>query len=154
MNTNKQRAFLFLAFLCLVPTAVFAAVKMPPIEHKPFATHHVVLQISDANLVTQELILNVASNLITYYGTDKLDLEIVAYGPGLQLLLADNANASRIHTLAKSYDIKFDACENTLDALTRKLGHKPALNPDAQLVPAGAARIIQLVRHGYVLMRP
>ncbi len=154
MNVHKKLGFLLLALMYLIPAATFAAVKMPPIQQKPFSTTHIVLQISDASPVTQNLILNVAGNLMTYYGPDKLDLEIVAYGPGLKLLLANNVNASRIHNLAKSYDVKFDACENTLNAFTKKLGHAPKLNSESQLVPAGAARIVDLVQHGYVLIRP
>lgn len=131
---------------------VFAA--EPPIEQKPFATHHIVLQISDGSAAKQALVLNVAGNLMRYYGADKLDLEVVAFGPGLRMLLNDNVNRTRIRALAKNYDVKFDACHNTLNTFTRKLGYTPKLVPEATVVPAGAARIVQLVSHGYVLMRP
>lgn len=154
MKTTKRHAFMFLVLACLMPMAAVAAVPMPPVVQKPSATHHVVLQISDANPATQNLILNVASNLVSYYGADKIDLEVVAFGPGLQLLMADNANASRIVGLAKEQGVKFDACENTLNAMTRALGHKPALNPDAQIVPSGAARLVDLAEHHFVVLRP
>lgn len=154
MSVHKKLGLLLLALMYLIPAAAFAAVKMPPIQQKPFSTTHIVLQISDASPVTQNLILNVAGNLMTYYGPDKLDLEIVALGPGLKLLLANNVNAPRIHNLAKSYDVKFDACENTLHAFTKKLGHVPKLNSESVLVPAGATRIVDLVQHGYILIRP
>ncbi|WP_455385133.1 DsrE family protein [Acidihalobacter prosperus] len=139
--------------LCFLSVGwVYAA--EPPIEQKPFATHHIVLQISDASAQKQALVLNVAGNLMKHYGADKLDLEIVAFGPGLRMLLDDNVNKTRIRALAKNYDVKFDACGNTLAKFTQKLGYKPALVPEATVVPAGAARIVQLVTHGYVLLRP
>ncbi len=126
----------------------------PPIVQKPFATHHIVLQISDGSALKQGLVLNVAGNLMNHYGADKLDLEVVAFGPGLRLLLDNNVNKARIRALAKNYDVKFDACGNTLSNFTRKLGYTPKLVPEAKVVPAGAARIVQLVTHGYVLLRP
>ena len=56
-------------------------------ESKPFAEHKVVLQISDADPTKQTLVLNVASNLMKAYGgPDKVDVEIVAFGPGLRLM--------------------------------------------------------------------
>jgi intracellular sulfur oxidation DsrE/DsrF family protein len=122
-------------------------------EEKPFAEKHVVLQISDPNPFKQTLVLNVASNLIKHYGQDQVDIEIVAFGPGLRLLLADNANKSRIEGLA-GQGVRFAACSNTIRAFTRKLGHEPALNPHAVRVAAGVVRIIDLVSQGYVLVKP
>lgn len=154
MKINKRFMCLVALVWCLAPAFAFAADKMPPIKQKPFASHHIVLQISDGGAKKQTLVLNVAGNLVKYYGPDNVDLEIVAFGPGLRLLLANNANAGRIASLVNSGDVKFDACANTLHAFTKKLGHTPKLNPNATVVPAGAARIVQLVSKGYVLIRP
>ncbi|MEJ2060886.1 MAG: DsrE family protein [Gammaproteobacteria bacterium] len=158
----RRSIYPFLAALCLcvfavgVPLRSFAAstVQMPPIENKPFAKHHIVLQLSDRDPFKQTLVLNVAKNLANYYGPDNVDIEIVAFGPGLKLLLADNVNKGRIANLVASDDIRFSACNNTLHAFTKKLGYKPKLNPHAVVVPAGAARIIDLEQHGYTLIKP
>lgn len=152
--------FVSRALLALVSLGLFAAgpasaeMAMPPIDQKPFATHHIVLQISDPNPMKQTLVLNVAANLAKYYGPDKVDLEIVAFGPGLRLLLNDNVNRKRVEAMAKNYGIKFDACHNTLMNFSKQLGYTPKLNPEAVLVPAGAARIVDLVQHGYILIKP
>jgi len=130
-----------------LPTFVLGA------ESKPFAEHKVVLQISDDEPGKQTLVLNVANNLLKAYGMDKVDVEIVAFGPGLKLLFADNANAERIDALAGS-GVRFSACMNTLAAMTRELGKEPALNPHATKVNAGVVRIIDLTEHGYTLIRP
>ena len=66
---------------------------------KPFAEQKVVLQISDADPTKQTLVLNVANNLIKHYGPDKVDVEIVAFGPGLRLMFDDNHNKGRISGL-------------------------------------------------------
>jgi intracellular sulfur oxidation DsrE/DsrF family protein len=122
-------------------------------DDKPFAEHHVVLQISDADPDKQTLVLNVANNLLKYYGPDLIALEIVAFGPGLRLLLADNANLERIDGLAAD-GVRFSACENTIKAFTKALGKAPKLNPHAIPVTAGVVRIIDLVGKGYVLIKP
>ena len=122
-------------------------------EDKPFAEKHVVLQISDPNPFKQTLVLNVASNLLKHYGQDQVDIEIVAFGPGLRLLLADNANRTRIEGLS-GQGVRFSACSNTIRAFTRKLGKEPELNPHAVRVSAGVVRIIDLVSQGYFLIKP
>lgn len=123
-------------------------------EAKPFAEKRVVLQISDSDPFKQTLVLNVASNLVKHYGPDKVDVEIVAFGPGLRLLFADNSNSERIDGLVSSADVRFSACGNTLAKVTQTLGHEPALNPNAQNVDAGVVRILELIDQGYVLIKP
>jgi uncharacterized protein len=123
-------------------------------EDKPFAEHLVVLQISDADPSKQALVLNVANNLMKAYGgPDKVDVEIVAFGPGLRLLFADNANGGRIGGLVDN-GVRFSACGNTIEKMTRLLGKKPEINDKATVVPGGVARIIELVGQGYILVKP
>ena len=56
-------------------------------EGKPFAEARIVLQMADGDAESQTRVLNVANNLIKHYGgPDFVDIEIVAYGPGLSLL--------------------------------------------------------------------
>ncbi len=139
------------ALLALLTLAAGAAVADS--ETKPFAEKRIVLQISDPNPFKQTLVLNVANNLIRYYGTDNVDIEIVAFGPGLRLLFADNANLPRIKGLADN-DVRFSACSNTIRAMTKKLGEPPKLNEHAVKVSAGVVRIIDLVDQGYQLIKP
>lgn len=122
-------------------------------ESKPFAEKRIVLQISDSDPFKQTLVLNVANNLIKHYGTDQVDIEIVAFGPGLRLLFKQNANVGRIDGLTSS-GVQFSACENTIANVTRQLGHAPEINPAAQHVSAGVVRIIDLVGQGYQLIKP
>jgi len=120
---------------------------------KPFAQEKVVLQLSDPNPFKQSLVLNVAHNLLKHYGQDSVSVEIVAFGPGLRLLMKNNANKNRIASLAGA-GVRFSACGNTIHAFTKKLGHTPALNPHAVTVAGGVARIIDLEKQGYVLVKP
>ena len=118
-----------------------------------FAEEKIVLQISDPNPFKQTLVLNVASNLIKFYGQDKIEIEIVAFGPGLRLLFEENVNSNRIDSLATT-GVKFAACKNTIAAMTKKLGHAPDLHAKAVPVSAGVVRIIDLENKGYKLIKP
>jgi len=122
-------------------------------EDKPFAEERIVLQISDPDPFKQTLVLNVANNLIKHYGQDKVDVEIVAFGPGLRLLFKDNVNTGRIQGLT-SNGVKFSACKNTIAGMTKKLGHAPELNSNAVPVSAGVVRIIELENQGFKLIKP
>jgi uncharacterized protein len=118
----------------------------------PLAKHHIVLQITESDLQRQTLVLNVASNLLKAYG-DNADIEIVAFGPGITLMFANNEHAKRIESLAQQ-GVRFSACMNALRHATQRLGYEPKLNPVAKKVPAGIVRVIDLVDAGYILVRP
>ena len=122
-------------------------------EDKPFAEELIVLQISDSDPFKQTLVLNVANNLIEAYGPDKVDIEVVAFGPGLRLLFAENANKGRVDNLAAS-GVRFAGCMNTVRGMTKQLGHEPALNPNTVRVSAGVVRILELVKADYTLIKP
>lgn len=118
-----------------------------------FADYKYVLHISDMDPSKQELILNNASNLLEAYPPGAVEVEIVAYGPGLRLMFAENVNAQRIDSLFQS-GVKFSACGNTLKGMTKQLGYEPKLNSDAKVVPGGIVRIGELVKKGYIYIKP
>ena len=117
------------------------------------AEKKVVLQLSDASAEKQTLVLNVANNLMKHYGPDNVKIEIVAFGPGLRLLFKDNVNKDRVQSLSVS-GVEFAACQNTVGAMSKILGHPPKLSQHAKPVPAGIARIMELTDAGYTLVRP
>ena len=149
-NLTKPLHWLLLAGMLMVSAAASAEVA----DAKPFAEKKVVLQISDDDSTKQTLVLNVASNLIKYYGPDKVDVEIVAFGPGLRLLFADNSNSGRIDSLSSGSGVRFSACDNTTKKVTEALGHAPEFNSHAGHVDAGVVRILELVGQGYTLIKP
>lgn len=138
-------AFTALLF-CVAPASVKAA-------DSSLADYHYVLHISDMEPSKQELILNNASNLLEAYPPGAVDIEVVAYGPGLRLMFADNVNAQRLDSLSQS-GVRFSACGNTLKGMTRLLGEEPKLNPVATVVPGGIVRIGELVKKGFIYVKP
>jgi hypothetical protein len=123
-------------------------------EDKPFAEKKIVLQISDDDPSKQTLVLNVANNLLKEYGPDKVAIEIVAFGPGVRLMFADNDNKGRLKSLDTS-GVKLTACSNTISNMTKILGKPPKINPLATTGSPGVVRIAKLVsEEGYILVKP
>jgi intracellular sulfur oxidation DsrE/DsrF family protein len=122
-------------------------------EEKPFATNKFVLQISDMDPSKQTLVLNVAGNILKAYGQDQADVEIVAFGPGLRLLFEDNSNSGRIDGLVSS-GVRFFACENTINNMSKILGEPVQVNTHASSGKGGIVRIKELTDKGYLLVKP
>lgn len=116
-------------------------------------THKVVIQVSTDDVKQQKIALNNAVNLQKLYGIDNIEIEIVAYGPGLGIMTAASSEASRVKSLAMQ-NITFSACENTMAKITKKTGKAPVLTEGVQKVKAGVARIIELQEENYSYIRP
>ena len=148
----KSNAFnsrsLLLALITLL--MVFGAAQSAFAED---AKHKIVIQVSTDDARTQKIALNNAVNVQKMYGIDNIDIEIVAYGPGLGLLTPKSKEAKRVKSLAVQ-NIKFSACENTMAKIEKKTGKKPKLTEGVGTVPAGVARIMELQEQGYAYLRP
>ncbi|NYT28368.1 DsrE family protein [Candidatus Thiodubiliella endoseptemdiera] len=113
-----------------------------------------VIQVSTDDARTQKIALNNAVNLQKHYGgADKVDIEIVAFGPGLGILTTNNKNSSRVERMALN-NIKFSACQNTMRGFKKKKGHFPTLTDGVDKTPAGVVRIGELQQQGYSYIRP
>jgi intracellular sulfur oxidation DsrE/DsrF family protein len=123
------------------------------LQSHPFAKAHVVMQVDQDNPKRWTLALNNVQNMLDYMGTDKIQIVVVGFGPGLKLLLANSPDAKRIESMAAE-GVEFDACHNTMEAMARKLGHMPVLLPQPVIVPAGIIRIVQLEQHGFGYIKP
>ena len=113
----------------------------------------IVIQVSTDDPRTQKIALNNAVNMQKLYGIDNIDIEIVAYGPGLGLLTSKSGQASRVTSLAMQ-DITFSACGNTMKKVAEKSGKMPVLLEGVDQVTAGVARIMELQQQGYAYIRP
>jgi intracellular sulfur oxidation DsrE/DsrF family protein len=115
--------------------------------------HKVVIQVSTDDLRTQKIALNNAVNLQKLYGLDNVEIEIVAFGPGLGLLTDKSKQNKRVESLALQ-NIAFSACSNSIKKVEKKSGSKVVLLEGVQSVTAGVARIIELQEDGYSYIRP
>ncbi|MFO7604068.1 MAG: hypothetical protein R6X06_09675 [Gammaproteobacteria bacterium] len=149
----KLKSFRALTWLTALGLLLAGMTSTAMAADKSMADTKIVLQISDPNPFKQTMVLNVANNIIKHYGQDLVKVEIVAFGPGLRLLFEENANKERIQGLT-GQGVRFSACANTVDGMSKILGHKPVLNSQSVVVDAGVVRIVDLVKQGYILVKP
>lgn len=109
-----------------------------------------VVQVSDANPATWNLALNNIKNVQKDLGKDNVDLELVAYGPGIGMLKAESEVANRIDEAVDS-GVHVMACENTMRA--QKLSQAD-MNAKIGYVKSGVVEILQRQEHGYAYLRP
>ena len=123
-------------------------------------THRVVIQVDQNDPEVMNLALNNAKNVLELYRAknEDVDVEIVAYGPGLHMLRDDTSPVKdRIKQLTEvSFPSKlaFSACDNTKKAMEKREGHPIAIIPQATIVPAGVVRIMELEEQGYSYVKP
>ena len=130
-----------------------ARAQLAPLQDKPFAEHKVVLQLSDGDAKKQALVLSVANNLLKAYDPDKVAIEVVAFGPGIDLLFTDNERRKQVESLI-AQGVRFDICLNTVDTIERETGKRPDFIPAATPVQVGVGQILFLSESGYTLVRP
>lgn len=113
--------------------------------------HHAVIQVSDNDPAKWNLALNVAENLQEAYGKDKVDVEIVAYGPGLNMLKAESKVMGRLNK-AQDKSVTLVACANTM----RKMKvTKDGLHPGSVIAAdGGVVHVFKRQSEGWDTIRP
>jgi intracellular sulfur oxidation DsrE/DsrF family protein len=144
---------LFVALIAMAAAPVTRAQNEPPLQDKPFAEHKIVLQLSDNDAKKQALVISVAYNLLKAYDPDKVAIEVVAFGPGIDLLRNENDNRKLVESLI-AQGVRFDVCLNTVDTVERETGKRPEIIPAATPVQVGVGQILRLTENGYTLVRP
>ena len=110
----------------------------------------VVFQVSDGETTNWNLALNNVRNIQAELGAANVDIEIVAYGPGIGMLKLDSPVANRIAEAAAS-GVKIVACENTMHG--QHLSRSDMLN-GIGYVSAGVVEIMQRQQQGWSYLRP
>jgi intracellular sulfur oxidation DsrE/DsrF family protein len=106
--------------------------------------------VSDGDAAKWNLALNNAKNLQTDLGATSVDIEIVAYGPGIGMLKSDSAVGTRVDEALAS-GVKVVACENTMRG--QKLTKADMLER-VGYVSAGVVEIMQRQQQGWAYIRP
>ncbi|QQO34006.1 hypothetical protein JJC00_36950 [Bradyrhizobium diazoefficiens] len=151
MRLQIFRAMLLAQLVLVAPT--LASAQQVPLQDKPFAEHKIVLQLSDGDARKQALVLSVANNLLKAYAPDKIAVEVVAFGPGIDLLLSGSERREQVESLI-AQGVRFDVCLNTVDTIERETGKRPEFIPAATPVQVGVGQILFLAENGYTLVRP
>lgn len=112
--------------------------------------NRIVVQVSDNDPGKWNLALNNARNIQTDLGAGNVAIEIVAYGPGINMLKMDSPVAGRVDE-ALGAGVKVVACENTMR--NAKLTKADMMN-NVGYVPAGVVEIMQKQQKGWAYLRP
>lgn len=120
--------------------------------------HRVVIHVDEADPARQNLVLNNASNVNKYYldKGEEVEIEIVAYGPGLTMLVPGKSPvADRVEQISQNYDnVSFKACSNTHAKMSKKAGKTVPLMSQANMVPSGVIHLIERQEQGWAYIRP
>jgi len=139
-----SKLFAALALIASAVLPVTQAAESPAVRHK------VVFQVSDNDAAKWNLALNNIRNIQQDLGRENVDIELIAYGPGLNMLKLDSAVAGRVaETLGSGAGVV--ACENTMRS--QKLG-KNELLPNIGFVKAGVTALMTRQQQGWAYIRP
>lgn len=108
----------------------------------------VVIQVSDSDPAKWNLALNNTKNLQQDLGND-VEIEIVAYGPGIGMLKLDSTVANRITELTKS-GVQVSACANTMK--NQQISKEDIL-PTVGIVKAGVVEIVKRQQEGWAYLQ-
>ncbi|EEB85934.1 DsrE family protein [Roseobacter sp. GAI101] len=143
-----MKRFALAAALALTPLAALAE----------GMAHKVAIHVDQNDPQVMNMALNNAQNVASYYESqgDTVTIELVTYGPGLNMLVADKSPvAQRISTMSLEMEnITFSACANTMAGMKKKTGHDVVLMSEAVVVPSGVVRLIELQEDGFAYVRP
>jgi hypothetical protein len=123
-------------------------------------THHLVVHVDQNDPQVMNMALNNVTNVIEYYRNrnEEVNVEVVAYGPGLHMLRADTSpvqdRVKHLKDMTFPGTIQFSACNVSKMGMEKTEGHAIAILPDATIVPSGVIRLMELQEQGWSYVRP
>ena len=108
-----------------------------------------LFQVTDNDPARWNMILNNMINLKEGVGSEGVEVELIAYGPGILMLKADSPVKHRIADAMKS-GVHVNACQNTMTGM--KL--TPAdMQPEIGYVPSGVVEVMKKQQQGWAYIR-
>lgn len=122
--------------------ATAATTSVPP--------HRVVFELTSDNPAVWNAVLNNLQNTQQRFGAENTELELVAHGPGIGIMLKkDEAQAARMQGLSRGH-VVFAACHNTMQA---KHLTQADLLPFVSVVPSGVGEVILKQEAGWAYIK-
>jgi intracellular sulfur oxidation DsrE/DsrF family protein len=152
----RHAAVAFIALISLIPAASAENAK----AHRSARLHRMVIQVDQNDPTVMNLALNNATNVIEYYRAkdEDIDVDVVAYGPGLHMFRADTSPVQERIKNLKNYAfpsrIQFSACNVTKAGMEKKEGHPIDVLSEVVMVPSGVVRLMELQEKGWSYIRP
>ena len=138
---------IFLINACAFQNTVIAA------DDDEFEVHKLVIQINKKDAELQAEVLSNIVNISKFYGIDNVEIELVAYGPGIWFLTKESEFRKRIESLMLQ-DVIFTACGDTIKTVKRDKGIDIKLIDGVNVVENGIPRMMWLQEHGFSYLSP
>jgi uncharacterized protein len=126
--------------------------------HEDTRVHHLVIQVTENDPDVMSLALSNAVNVTQHFGElgEEVEIEFVAYGPGLHMLRDDTSPVkARLKSMRESLpSVVFTACGNTMTTMEKTEGKPIPLVPETKIVKAGVVRVMELQGLGWSYLRP
>jgi hypothetical protein len=135
----------FMKFAALLMVLAFAAGSATLSVAAEKKAHNVVFHVTDNDPVKWNQALNNSANLQKAVGKEKINIEIVVNGPGLDMMKFDSVVANRM-TEATNNGIALLACGATMKAA--KVTEKD-LHAGVKVVPGGVVEIMEKQEAGW-----
>ena len=132
--------------IALTLALVIAAVSQTPYAAK----HRVVLQMNTDGPDSWNQLMGNIQNIQTVFGANDIQIEVVAYGKGLSLLLKTNSAYEDRMKRAIASGVVLAACQNTMRLRNVKTED---LFPFASQVDSGVAELIRKQEAGWTYVR-
>jgi uncharacterized protein len=120
--------------------------------------HRLAVQVDVNDPATMNLALNNVSNAAQHYSDigQKVEIEVVAFGPGLHMLRDDTSPVkARIKSMSETMpELTFSACGNTRENMTKAEAKDIPLISEAKVTKSGVVRLMELQEQGWSYLRP
>ncbi len=120
--------------------------------------HRLAVQVDVNDPAVMNLALNNVSNAAQHYRElgQKVEIELVAFGPGLHMLRDDTSPVkARIKSMSEAMpNLTFAACGNTRENMTKAEAKDIPIISQAKVVNAGVVRLMELQERGWSYLRP
>ncbi|WP_426413141.1 DsrE family protein [Bradyrhizobium ganzhouense] len=120
--------------------------------------HRLVVQVDVNDPAIMNLALNNVSNTVQHYSEigQKVEVELVAFGPGLHMLRDDTSPVkARIKSMSETMpEVAFSACGNTKENMARTEAKEIPLISQAKVTKSGVVRLMELQERGWSYLRP
>lgn len=150
-----------LTIIFAMPVSAWSQTKAPQsVAHSPREkekVHRVVIQVTQNDPAVMNMALNNAENMVKFYQDkgEKIEIEFVAYGAGLNMLRGDTSPVKdRLASIGGNKNITFSGCGNTMANQSKMENKDITLVPQAHVVATGIARVVELEEAGWTYVRP
>jgi intracellular sulfur oxidation DsrE/DsrF family protein len=114
--------------------------------------HRVALHLNSDDERVQKGAVNMIKNLYEEYGRERVQVELIANGPGLKLFVKkDTKFGDELDRLKQAYGVEYAACSNTMKAM--KVAKEDLLTLVDRTPPA-VVRLIELQEQGWAYIKP